>query len=97
MPTYRFANTMRCSIAETLGIAKLRQKQERPFWGRRRCSFLFLFMLVGSTMHGQTFSTLVNFDVTDGAYPSKLKQANDGNIYGTTQNGGANGAGEVYR
>jgi uncharacterized repeat protein (TIGR03803 family) len=44
-------------------------------------------------------STLHNFDGTDGAYPysAGLMQATpDGNFYGTTYNGGANGYGTVF-
>ncbi len=44
------------------------------------------------------FTRLHSFDTTDGAYPyAALIQASDGNFYGTTKLGGANGAGTVFR
>jgi uncharacterized repeat protein (TIGR03803 family) len=53
----------------------------------------------------QTFSTVVSFDVADGANPqSSLIQATDGNFYGTVASGGANqgcgapfGCGSVFK
>jgi uncharacterized repeat protein (TIGR03803 family) len=44
------------------------------------------------------FTTLVYFDGFNGANPNApLAQAPDGSFYGTTLNGGANGAGTVFR
>jgi uncharacterized repeat protein (TIGR03803 family) len=50
------------------------------------------------TSSAQTFTTLHNFDVTDGKLPfSGLSQATDGNLYGTTYYGGAGDSGEVFK
>jgi uncharacterized repeat protein (TIGR03803 family) len=46
----------------------------------------------------QPLTTLHSFDTTDGAYPyAGLVQASDGNFYGTTELGGANGAGTIFQ
>jgi uncharacterized repeat protein (TIGR03803 family) len=46
----------------------------------------------------QTFTTLVNFDWTNGAAPwGPLVQGKDGNFYGTTVAGGINSRGTVFR
>ena len=42
-----------------------------------------------------TFTTLVNFDGTNGVGPGNLMQGPDGNIYGTT--GGARGNGTFFK
>lgn len=46
-----------------------------------------------------TFTTLVNFDGTNGAKPlfTSLVQGTDGDYYGTTSGGGAKGAGTVFK
>jgi len=48
----------------------------------------------------QTYTDLFNFNGTDGAnpeHPALLAQGRDGNLYGTTYNGGTHGAGVVFR
>lgn len=46
----------------------------------------------------QTFGTLLNFNGTNGALPeSPLVQGLDGNLYGTTYNGGAQGYGTIFK
>jgi uncharacterized repeat protein (TIGR03803 family) len=50
------------------------------------------------TCSAQTFSVFVTFDGPHGATPeSPVIQGSDGNFYGTTFNGGAQGFGAVYR
>jgi uncharacterized repeat protein (TIGR03803 family) len=45
----------------------------------------------------QTLTTLVDFHGSNGAGPSVLIQATDGNFYGTTEGGGNNGYGTVFK
>jgi uncharacterized repeat protein (TIGR03803 family) len=44
-----------------------------------------------------TFTTLHSFSGTDGEYPNGLVQGADGDFYGTTYSGGANGDGTVFK
>jgi len=43
------------------------------------------------------FTTLANFGGTNGRYPSALTLGPDGNFYGTAQESGSGGGGEIYR
>jgi uncharacterized repeat protein (TIGR03803 family) len=62
---------------------------------------VFAICIFSLAMHAQaqTFTTLVNFNGTDGAFPRSAPiQAADGNFYGTTEEGGASGKyGTVYK
>jgi uncharacterized repeat protein (TIGR03803 family) len=50
-----------------------------------------LFAAMAITLPAQTFTTLHSFDITDGEYPvTSLVQADNGDLYGTTPEGGAN-------
>jgi len=53
---------------------------------------VFVFCAAAVSSRAQTFTTLLNFDGANGAYPEfgPLIQGTDGNFYGTTFEGGAN-------
>ncbi len=67
--------------------------------------FLVVFAATSSASFAQTFSTLVNFDGTDGDFPyqTSLIQGTDGNFYGTTEAGGTSspcanyGCGTIFK
>jgi uncharacterized repeat protein (TIGR03803 family) len=50
-----------------------------------------------TTLHAFGALTNASGAALDGANPNGLTQGNDGNFYGTTQNGGTNGAGTVFK
>src|SRR5579863_8241291 len=55
----------------------------------RATALFVLWAATTLTLSAQTFKSLKSFDNTDAALPwATLLQANDGNFYGTTQNGG---------
>jgi uncharacterized repeat protein (TIGR03803 family) len=58
---------------------------------------LFLAAFAIASAQAQTFKTLHSFNGTSGAYPvAGLVIGPDGNLYGTTQQGGAHGLGTVF-
>jgi uncharacterized repeat protein (TIGR03803 family) len=62
--------------------------------------FLCVFCIAGAiTSPATTFTSLVSFDKTNGANPVyvNLVQGTDGNLYGTTSEGGAHGYGTVFK
>src|SRR6516165_5327760 len=67
-------------------------------WRNRACAAVLLCATAPIGVSAQTFKTLHRFDGTDGANPQAgLVQATGGNLYGTTENGGANSAGTVFK
>jgi uncharacterized repeat protein (TIGR03803 family) len=71
-------------------------------WCLSACALFLLWATTVVAQPAQTFKTLHSFDNKDGTYPwAALVQANDGNFYGTTQNGGdmacASGCGTVFK
>jgi uncharacterized repeat protein (TIGR03803 family) len=58
---------------------------------RRMCAVLALCAAAAIALPAQTFTVLFSFDLTDGGQPdAPLVQAANGDLYGTTQFGGAN-------
>lgn len=61
-----------------------------------------IFLLSAATVmvaHAQTFTVLADLDQSEGSFPdfARLVQGVDGNLYGTTQEGGAYNSGTVFR
>ena len=65
----------------------------RPGLGKRRCAYAAFVLCLGTAVAGsaQTLTTLVSFGGSNGGDPFgvTLVQGRDGNLYGTTQYGGA--------
>jgi len=65
---------------------------------KKPCAVLLLCAATGITVSAQTFTTLHSFTGTDGANPyAGMTQGTDGNLYGTTIDGGANSSGNVIK
>jgi uncharacterized repeat protein (TIGR03803 family) len=61
------------------------------------CTVFVFCMATAILSPAQTFTTVTNFDGSNGLGPSSLVEGNDGSFYGTMQNGGANNKGTVVK
>jgi uncharacterized repeat protein (TIGR03803 family) len=67
-------------------------------WGKKAYAVFVLCATTAIPLPAQTFTTLHSFDGTDGQGPKAgLVQATNGNLYGTTEQGGAYGGGTVFK
>jgi uncharacterized repeat protein (TIGR03803 family) len=66
--------------------------------GSKACGVLMLWAVIAIALPAQTFTSLHSFNDADGSYPrAALVQTNNGNLYGTTETGGPNGQGTVFK
>jgi uncharacterized repeat protein (TIGR03803 family) len=63
------------------------------------CSVLLFLITSALASSAQTFTSLLSFNGTNGAYPYYvyLVQGTDGNLYGTASSGGVNNGGTVFK
>src|SRR5579862_8347165 len=76
------------------------QTMNRPNLHSRLCMLAVLISLSASLVQAQTYTVLHNFNETEGCcsdYPAAMAQGRDGNIYGTTLNGGTHLYGNVFK
>src|SRR5579862_1662773 len=80
-------------------LANVIQASDGNFYGTTYEGGAYGYGTVFQITPSGTLTTLHSFDYSDGAYPylEGLIQASDGNLYGTTEEGGANGHGTVFR
>jgi uncharacterized repeat protein (TIGR03803 family) len=67
-------------------------------WGMMACGVFLLWATLAVAQPAQTFTSLHSFNGTDGANPQAgLLQGTDGNLYATTEDGGASGKGTIFK
>jgi len=65
--------------------------------GRTVCIISVVVMASAMWSQAQTFTTLLDFDQTDGDRASSVIQGNDGNLYGATMFGGSRFEGTIFK
>lgn len=83
--------------SSSLASKKITNWAELHRWQPMRA--LLLFLAISATLSSaQTFKKFVDFKASNGAYPlGVLVQGRDGNFYGTTEQGGENTFGTVFK
>jgi uncharacterized repeat protein (TIGR03803 family) len=79
-----------------MNTANGERKMGKPSRWKIAPAMLVLFAAIGAS--GQTFTSLLDFDGTNGSYPlGYLAQGTDGNFYGVTNGGGVADYGTIFR
>jgi len=86
---------MKNTLQDRNWISRMRLATANAAWVL--AAVLVSAVITSQSAQAQTFTTLHSFDGTDGSYVvAPLVQATDGNLYGTAEEGGANGDGTIY-
>ena len=64
---------------------------------RSGCLAFLLCAATAVASHAQTFTSLVSFDGSDGNFPESIVQGTNGELWGTTANGGTSNCGTVFK
>ncbi len=93
MRKLRYTGPRSFSAAHSRKECRLQEFSSAKVW-----CLVVTFFIAAISSHAQTFSTLVDFDNSNGSLPrSVLVQGCDGNFYGTTPGGGTRSSGTVFK
>ncbi len=91
---------LRTGDSAAFPMARLRREGTTQPFGSLRvvCTVAALLVVTAIASTAQTLHSIASFDESDGAAPdAALVQGSDGNLYGTTNVGGASGYGTVFK
>lgn len=89
---------MSCTCLSPWNLISFFRHQSRAAHWKMFCAVLSLLLTCAVASPAQTFTSLLSFDATNGAYPYYvyLVQGVNGQLYGTTYGGGAYSSGTVF-
>lgn len=83
--------------SSSVASKKISRRVELNGW-QPICALLLFFAVTATISSAQTLKKLVDFNVSNGAHPlGVLVQGRDSNFYGTTEQGGPNNFGTVFK
>ena len=103
MPPTTFAQGLQNSTAlpsdaeESIACGRKGRRAGGFSYWKTACVVLLFCAATTFATASPIYKQLFHFSGTDGANSNSLVQGTDGNLYGTTQSGGANSAGTVFK